>query len=96
MVNRWNYGYAHELTSIGTPRSTGPYAEQPHVKGRAPFSNVAIANADSGAFAYRTARSTRRTAPCTTCPRPRRGRGGTEERVAGLALQPSRGGCREA
>jgi spermidine dehydrogenase len=52
MLNRWNYGYAYELTSTYDPSLFGPAAEQPHVKGRRPFKNVAIANSDSGAFAY--------------------------------------------
>jgi spermidine dehydrogenase len=52
MVNRWNYGYAHELTSVWDPSLYGPVAEQPHVIGRRPFANVAIANSDSGALAY--------------------------------------------
>jgi spermidine dehydrogenase len=52
MINRWNYGYAHELTSVWDPSTYGPNSEQPHVKGRVPFKNVAIANADSGAMAY--------------------------------------------
>ena len=30
----------------------GPDARNPHVIGRAPFRNVAIANSDSAAFAY--------------------------------------------
>jgi spermidine dehydrogenase len=51
-INRWNYGYAHELTSVWDPSLYGPNADQPHVRGRVPFRNVAIANADSGAFAY--------------------------------------------
>jgi spermidine dehydrogenase len=52
MVNRWNYGYAHELTSVWDPSLYGPVARQPHVIGRRPFRNVAIANSDSGALAY--------------------------------------------
>lgn len=52
MVNRWNYGYAHEMTSTWDPSLYGPNAEQPHVKGRVPFRNVSIANSDSGMFAY--------------------------------------------
>jgi spermidine dehydrogenase len=52
MVNRWNYGYAHELTSVWDPSLYGPVADQPQVKGRVPFRNVSIANSDSGAFAY--------------------------------------------
>jgi spermidine dehydrogenase len=51
-INRWNYGYAHELTSVFDPSLYGPVANQPHVKGRVPFRNVAIANSDSGAMAY--------------------------------------------
>jgi spermidine dehydrogenase len=52
MVNRWNYGYAHELTSVWDPSLYGAYEDQPQVKGRAPFRNVSIANSDSQAFAY--------------------------------------------
>jgi hypothetical protein len=52
MVNRWNYGYAYELTSLYDPSLFGPNDKQPHVKGRRPYKNVAIANSDSGAFAY--------------------------------------------
>jgi spermidine dehydrogenase len=52
MVNRWNYGYAHELTSVWDPSLYGPNANQPHVKGRVPFKNVSIANSDSASFAY--------------------------------------------
>jgi spermidine dehydrogenase len=52
MVNRWNYGYAHELTSVWDPSLYGSYDDQPQVRGRAPFRNVSIANSDSQAFAY--------------------------------------------
>ena len=52
MMNRWNYGYAHELTSVWDPSLYGPVADQPQVKGRVPFRNVSIANSDSGAMAY--------------------------------------------
>ena len=52
MVNRWNYGYAHELTSLWDPSLYGAYEDQPHRRGKAPFRNVAIANADSQGFAY--------------------------------------------
>jgi spermidine dehydrogenase len=52
MVNRWNYGYAYELCSTFDPSLFGPVADQPQVRGRRPFRNVAIANSDSGAFAY--------------------------------------------
>jgi spermidine dehydrogenase len=52
MINRWNYGYAHELTSVWDPSLYGPNADQPHVKGRVPFKNVSIANSDSASVAY--------------------------------------------
>jgi spermidine dehydrogenase len=52
MVNRWNYGYAHELSSVFDPSLYGPWAEQPHRKGSVPFENVAIACSDSEGFAY--------------------------------------------
>ncbi len=52
MINRWNYGYAHELTSVFDPSVYGPVADQPQVRGRVPFRNVSIANSDSGAMAY--------------------------------------------
>jgi spermidine dehydrogenase len=52
IVNRWNYGYAYELTSTFDPTLFGPNAKQPHVIGRKPYRNVSIANSDSGAFAY--------------------------------------------
>jgi spermidine dehydrogenase len=52
VVNRWNYGYAYELCSTFDPSLFGPAAAQPHVIGRKPHRNVAIANSDSGAFAY--------------------------------------------
>jgi spermidine dehydrogenase len=51
-INRWNYGYAHELTAAFDPSAYGPVVNQPQVKGRVPFKNVAIANSDSGAMAY--------------------------------------------
>jgi spermidine dehydrogenase len=52
MVNRWNYGYAHEMTSVWDPSLYGPWANQPQVRGRKPLKNVSIANSDSAAFAY--------------------------------------------
>jgi spermidine dehydrogenase len=52
IVNRWNYGYAYELCSTFDPSLFGPVATQPHVLGRRLYKNVAIANSDSGAFAY--------------------------------------------
>jgi spermidine dehydrogenase len=48
----WNYGYAHELTSVWDPSLYGPNSDQAQVKGRVPFRNVSIANSDSAAFAY--------------------------------------------
>jgi spermidine dehydrogenase len=52
MINRWNYGYAHELSSVFDPSLYGPWADQPHRKGSVPFANVAIACSDSEGFAY--------------------------------------------
>jgi spermidine dehydrogenase len=52
MVNRWNYGYAYELCSTFDPSLFGFVKDQPQVLGRKPYKNVAIANSDSGAFAY--------------------------------------------
>jgi spermidine dehydrogenase len=52
MINRWNYGYAHELSSVFDPSLYGPWADQPQRKGSVPYRNVAIACADSLAFAY--------------------------------------------
>ena len=52
MINRWNYGYAHEMTSVWDPSLYGPVAKQPQVIGRRPYRNVSIANSDSAAFAY--------------------------------------------
>jgi hypothetical protein len=60
-VNRWNYGYAYELTSIYDPSLFGPVANQPQVKGRRPYRNVAIAIATREPSPTRTARSTRPT-----------------------------------
>jgi spermidine dehydrogenase len=51
-INRWNYGYAHELTSTFDPSAYGPVENQPQYAGRQPYKNVAIANSDSEAFAY--------------------------------------------
>ena len=51
-INRWSYGYAHELTSTFDPSLYGPVEGQPQYAGRQPFRNVAIANSDSEAFAY--------------------------------------------
>jgi spermidine dehydrogenase len=51
-INRWSYGYAHELTSTFDPSAYGPVEGQPQYAGRQPFKNVSIANSDSEAFAY--------------------------------------------
>jgi len=51
-INRWSYGYAHELTSTFDPSAYGPVEQQPQFIGRQPYKNVAIANSDSEAFAY--------------------------------------------
>ena len=61
MINRWNYGYAHELSSLSTPRSTARN-EQPHRKGSVPYENIAIAARTRRASPTRTARSTRASA----------------------------------
>ena len=52
MLNRWNYGYAHEFTGMFDPSLKGPWEDQPHRRGSVPFRNVSIGNADSQAFAY--------------------------------------------
>jgi spermidine dehydrogenase len=75
MMNRWNYGYAHELTSVWDPSLYGPVAKQPHVKGRVPYRNVAIANSDSGAMAYTHSAISEAYRAVQDLPVPRRGRG---------------------
>ncbi len=52
MINRWNYGYAHELTSVWDPSVYGRYEDQPQRRAKKPYRNIAIANADSQGFAY--------------------------------------------
>ncbi len=49
-VNRWPHGYAPENNSLFDPDV--PEAERPHVRGRARFGRIAIANSDSGGGAY--------------------------------------------
>jgi spermidine dehydrogenase len=49
-VNRWPHGYAPENNSLFDPDR--PESEQPHVRGRARFGRIAIANSDSGGGAY--------------------------------------------
>ncbi len=51
-INRWSYGYAHELTSTFDPSLYGAVEKQPQYAGRQPYRNVSIANSDSEAFAY--------------------------------------------
>jgi spermidine dehydrogenase len=51
-INRWNYGYAHELSALFDPSLRGPWEEQPQRRGCVPFRNVAIGNSDSQAMAY--------------------------------------------
>ncbi|HUO80280.1 MAG TPA: FAD/NAD(P)-binding protein [Steroidobacteraceae bacterium] len=49
-VNRWPHGYAPENNSLFDPDV--PEAERAHVRGRARFGRIAIANSDSGGGAY--------------------------------------------
>ena len=51
-MNRWSYGYAHELSALFDPSLRGPWEEQPQRKGCLPFKNVSIGNSDSQAMAY--------------------------------------------
>ena len=51
-MNRWSYGYAHELSALFDPSLRGPWEEQPQRKGCVPFKNVSIGNSDSQAMAY--------------------------------------------
>ncbi len=49
-VNRWPHGYAPENNSLFDPDL--PESERPHVRGRARFHRIAIANSDAGGGAY--------------------------------------------
>lgn len=49
-VNRWPHGYAHEFNSLFDELK--PEGQKVNVVGRAPFGNIAIANADAAAAAY--------------------------------------------
>jgi spermidine dehydrogenase len=49
-VNRWPHGYAPEYNPLYDPDM--PDSQRPHVRGRAPFGRIAIANSDSGGGAY--------------------------------------------
>jgi spermidine dehydrogenase len=49
-VNRWPHGYAPEYNPLFD--ADVPEAERPHVKGRAQFGRISIANSDSGGAAY--------------------------------------------
>ncbi|MFC0549681.1 NAD(P)-binding protein [Planotetraspora thailandica] len=51
-VNRWSHGYAYEYNSIADPVIFKPLDQQPFVRARRPFGNIAIANSDAGAFGY--------------------------------------------
>jgi len=50
-VNRWAHGYAYQYNSLFDPFWLEG-GETPCVTGRKPFGRIAIANADSGAYAY--------------------------------------------
>jgi spermidine dehydrogenase len=49
-VNRWPHGYAPEYNPLFD--ADVPEAERPHVKGRAQFGRISIANSDAGGAAY--------------------------------------------
>jgi len=48
-VNRWPHGYAYSYSTLFDPE--WPEGKAPHIVGRQRFGRVAIANADSGAYA---------------------------------------------
>jgi len=50
-INRWPHGYAYEYNELYDPPEFGP-ANGPHIKGRAQFGRISIANSDSSAYAY--------------------------------------------
>jgi spermidine dehydrogenase len=50
-VNRWPHGYAYQYNSLFDPFWLEG-GEPPCVTGRKPYGRIAIANADSGAYAY--------------------------------------------
>jgi spermidine dehydrogenase len=49
-VNRWAHGYSYTPFELDLPEWTE--GEQPWVRGRRPFGQIAIANSDAGASAY--------------------------------------------
>ncbi|MGW2768982.1 NAD(P)-binding protein [Streptomyces sp. NPDC001275] len=51
-INRWAHGYAYEYNSLDDPALFLPEPERPYAKARRPVGRIAIANSDSGAFAY--------------------------------------------
>ncbi|MFF4794783.1 hypothetical protein ACFY2M_34680 [Streptomyces sp. NPDC001276] len=51
-INRWAHGYAYEYNSLDDPALFLPESERPYAKARRPVGRIAIANSDSGAFAY--------------------------------------------
>jgi spermidine dehydrogenase len=50
-VNRWPHGYAPENNSLFEDPDR-PESDRPHVRGRARFGRMAIANSDAGGGAY--------------------------------------------
>lgn len=48
-VNRWPHGYAYSYSTLFDPE--WPAGKAPHIVGRQRFGRIAIANADSGAYA---------------------------------------------
>ena len=53
-VNRWSHGYSWSYDFLGGDPSYDDWNDPryPHVKGRQPFGNISIANADAGAVAW--------------------------------------------
>jgi spermidine dehydrogenase len=49
-VNRWPHGYAAEHNPLWDPDV--PEDQRPHVRGRAQFGRITIANSDAGGQAY--------------------------------------------
>ena len=50
-VNRWPHGYAYEYSELFDDPSFGP-EKGPHLVARKQIGRIAIANADSSAYAY--------------------------------------------
>jgi spermidine dehydrogenase len=49
-VNRWPWGYAYTYDTLADPDV--PAEQRPHIMGRQPFGQIAVANADAGAAAF--------------------------------------------